>query len=96
MKTNIDIIRYFGDTVYNENDKAVFVQPDPKDLDNDNEVFAHINDIHNFSEAMKAPGYSITSIKGDTYYTDLPWDVYSEWQELGGIIMCEGRRLRIK
>ena len=75
----ISTIAHFGETVYNENGKAVFVKSSSNiDLDNDDEVQGHINALQGFSDALASLGYSIEKeIKEDHFLTNMLFETYS-------------------
>lgn len=75
------VIANFGETVYNENGKAVFVKTTSNiDLDDDDEVYGYTNALEKFNEALAELGYCIErEIKEDHFLTDMPFE------EFGGV-----------
>lgn len=77
------VIAQFGETVYNENGKAVFAAKSINDidLDNDDEVHELISDLEKFNEALAVFGFSIEKeIKDGHYLTDMPFDKFGQYK----------------
>lgn len=82
---SINIIVNYGETIYNENGKAVFVTKGMTDLDldDDDEVDEHIKGLQAFSNALKNLGYEIEKeIKDGHFLTSMPFSVYSRYAGL--------------
>ncbi len=76
----ISTIVNFGETVYNENGKAVFVTKGITeiDLDNDDQIAEFMDELTKFNEALAQLGHQILKeVKDGHFLTDMPFESYS-------------------